>query len=577
MRPILVTCIATLVLTFAAAGRAEEPIPAANPDFDPPTLHCIGVRWFVKEADQPEAKVETEYRKKGEAAWHKAMPLRRVETAALQERKPPEGTSLFAGSLFDLAPDTLYEVRLTLVDKNGKRDVRTQELRTWKEPVAPAPARTLHVVPGKGGGSGSAQDPFQGIAAADKAAKPGDLLLLHKGVYDGTATFSKSGTELAPIVWRAAGDGEASIEAPANKPCASASGTRWLFFENLSFKTGRWGLVLHDARNVTVRDCRFLGIGTGITGDRYQERIFVCDSTFVGPRKWPPEKGQEEEHRGIELSGIGHVLCYNRVSGFRDGIDTRSDFPCRGIDIHNNEISECVDDGTELDYSESNCRAYRNRYTNCYMGISFQPSRGGPNYAVRNVLINIQHESFKLHLTPVAPGHMTSGGVVLHNTIVKNGPALRVWSDEGPANFFYARNNLYVTAGASQAFDITCPMNNADFDYDLFAGGPFKTFARWNGARFASIEEFREKAGEEKHGIVVDGTQGIFASNLQPPAAQNERMDPSAADVKLAPGSPAIDKGEPLANANDGFKGAAPDVGAFELGDALPQYGPRKK
>jgi hypothetical protein len=47
--------------------------------------------------------------------------------------------------------------------------------------------------------------------------------------------------------------------------------------------------------------------------------------------------------------------------------------------------------------------------------------------------------------------------------------------------------------------------------------------------------------------------------------------------VRLAPGSPAIDKGEPLANVNDGFKGAAPDVGAFELGDALPQYGPRKK
>ena len=35
------------------------------------------------------------------------------------------------------------------------------------------------------------------------------------------------------------------------------------------------------------------------------------------------------------------------------------------------------------------------------IGISFQPVRGGPAYAIENVLYNVAHESFKLHLTPI--------------------------------------------------------------------------------------------------------------------------------------------------------------------------------
>ena len=46
-------------------------------------------------------------------------------------------------------------------------------------------------------------------------------------------------------------------------------------------------------------------------------------------------------------------------------------------------------------------------------------------------------------------------------------------------------------------------------------------------------------------------------------------------DLRLAKGSRAIDKGIALPNINDGFKGKAPDVGAYELGDEFPQYGPR--
>ena len=46
-------------------------------------------------------------------------------------------------------------------------------------------------------------------------------------------------------------------------------------------------------------------------------------------------------------------------------------------------------------------------------------------------------------------------------------------------------------------------------------------------------------------------------------------------DFRLKAGSAAIDKGKPLPNVTDGFSGTAPDLGAFELGQAPPHYGPR--
>jgi hypothetical protein len=36
-----------------------------------------------------------------------------------------------------------------------------------------------------------------------------------------------------------------------------------------------------------------------------------------------------------------------------------------------------------------------------------------------------------------------------------------------------------------------------------------------------------------------------------------------------------VDAGEVLPGFNDGFTGKAPDIGAYELGQELPQYGPR--
>ena len=51
--------------------------------------------------------------------------------------------------------------------------------------------------------------------------------------------------------------------------------------------------------------------------------------------------------------------------------------------------------------------------------------------------------------------------------------------------------------------------------------------------------------------------------------------DLSFGDPRLREGSKAIDAGRVIPNITDGFRGQAPDLGAIEHGDPLPQYGPR--
>ena len=47
-------------------------------------------------------------------------------------------------------------------------------------------------------------------------------------------------------------------------------------------------------------------------------------------------------------------------------------------------------------------------------------------------------------------------------------------------------------------------------------------------------------------------------------------------DFRLKPGSAAVDRGIVLPNVTDGFTGQAPDLGALEVGQAPPHYGPRR-
>ncbi|MDQ3815810.1 MAG: discoidin domain-containing protein, partial [Armatimonadota bacterium] len=224
---------------LSAAGR---PMPAeqaaknaaksmGDPALDAPTMHSLGTYWIVGGDDNKDAKIEVAYRKietvgssgasrvNGAGApttseWKPGPALFRVEQGAHQNDKGesklnvPDDAYLFAGSLVLLEPDTAYEIKLSLTDPDGGQAEKALQSRTRGEPVVAANAPQYHVVPGNGGGSGTASDPYKGLMAAQAKAKPGDVFLVHAGVYEGTFEVTKSGEPGQPIVWRGAGDGE---------------------------------------------------------------------------------------------------------------------------------------------------------------------------------------------------------------------------------------------------------------------------------------------------------------------------------------------------------------------------------
>jgi Right handed beta helix region len=485
----------------------------------------------------------------------------------------PDDGWLFAGSALLLEPGAAYELRLTLEDPDGGKATRTLRASTRSEPLVSTTARVRHVVPGSGGGTGTERDPFRGLAAAQKAAAPGDLFLVGAGVYEGTWTINHSGTPGQPIVWRGQSAGAAIIDAQGHGDTRpgqgiSASGSHDVWFEDLTIQNAINGAVFHDAARIVVRHCHIRRVDYGLTATRNTQGTaadhFVSDNLIEGPSTWPRTKGIEDA-RGIQISGQGHVVCYNRIRGFADAIDTFPSRRCAAIDFHNNELSELTDDGIEMDYSERNTRCFHNRLTNVFQGISMQPVYGGPVYVFRNVMYNVAVEPFKLHNNP-------SGCLIIHNTSVKNGTPALLWTSDSVRHSL-SRNNLYVGSQARYGMDFTARMTDCDFDYDGFAGGPYEIFLRWNGIRYGTLEEVRQRAPVLKHAVLLDA-RTLFASGAMPPADVARSHDTSI-DLRLSSRSQAVDAGQALPGWNDGFRGLRPDLGAYELGDSPPHYGPR--
>jgi len=119
-------------------------------------------------------------------------------------------------------------------------------------------------------------------------------------------------------------------------------------------------------------------------------------------------------------------------------------------------------------------------------------------------------------------------------------------------------------------------MADCDFDCDGFGGGPWKMFLKWNGGRHRDLKAAKRSAGVYRNAVIVDAATA-FASGVRPPGNEKKQFDLSTIDLRLKPGTEAIDAGQVLPGFNDGFAGRAPDLGAYELGSDLPHYGPRPR
>jgi hypothetical protein len=569
------TPLATLAKEFLRdldpAGRAAIPGKIV---VEPPTFLSLGLEWHLQGDTNLNCKVEVRYRKKGQADWKQGFPFLRCEPGPHPTYVHDPG-NLLAGSLFDLEPDTEYEIQLNLFDPDGGQATESLTARTRAEPRAFEGGRKLHVVPGGGGGTGTEADPFQGIAEADKAAQPGDVFLLGAGTYSmKDQVLTKSGEPGKPIVWRGVGTDRVILEANGGENVLILNGLKHVHLEDLTVSKGRNALLAFGVEGLVIQRCRISGYSySGIYGGHWKKggsRDWVLsDNHLSGPADW--SRGRKASSYGIILGGPGHVIRYNRIENNWDGIslagggDKGAADP-RGvsIDIYGNDFLQCTDDGVECDYTWHNIRVFRNRLVNTFSTLSFQPIYGGPGYFLYNAMYNTTNKPFKLHVDP-------TGMIVAHNTCASG---VEAFYGGGFHNAFFRNNLLLGVAGERGGYAMSTQAGRLDLDYTGWNRPSAANFIKLNNVRYPDPAAFTEDTGAGAHNVLLDWDVLVDPT---PPPGPLKTADPAKVDLRVKPESKAVDAGVALPGLNDGFTGAAPDLGCFEVGKPAPQYGPRTR
>src|SRR5260370_29617343 len=179
---ILLSCLLSSLLALA-----DNVVHSGTPIFDRPTLTTLGVQLPITGDDNFNAAVSARYPKTGTSNWWQALPVFRVH---------PENTALwtvapqFAGSVFDLRPNTSYDIELHLTDPDGPVDqIFTLTTATRPVPIDPLNPRLVNVID------------VNGLTSALQAAQPGDIITLADGFYNvETVFFFGSRTAQNPVL-----------------------------------------------------------------------------------------------------------------------------------------------------------------------------------------------------------------------------------------------------------------------------------------------------------------------------------------------------------------------------------------
>ena len=641
---------------------------------EPPTLINLGFEWFIQGDTNRNASVQVSFRKTGTGEWKPALPLLRLQGERIyaESRVDVIVPNMFAGSILDLEPDTSYEARFVMSDPEGVRAPaeRVVTVRTRAEPQPYAGGRIFHVYP-HGFKGQKAEPSFEGLmcaynywcAGTDWATsgrprvRPGDTILVHAGTYkynryeytnnaavnrtvplDGTYYLTADGTPEMPIAITAAGDGEVVFDGDGNFALFDVKAADYTYFEGITFRNAEVAIAagtqfIAGAKGLTVKKSRFENVGAGIfTNYAGSSQFYIADNTFLGRNDpahligwagdmWTKYKGIEGQifppkmasYVAVKLYGPGHVVAYNYIADFHDGINVETygnpdgsfasgpdiidgpKYPTReywdrrpvAIDFYNNYITNSHDNPIEADGSMHNIRIMRNMLIN-HPSHAFcnQPTLGGPVYWIRNIAYNLPAGSTRL--TNGAAGALFYNNTILSETQVAAASNihwrnnLMLGQNAAPAilsvNTFTSYtssdyNGFRVNPGAKSAFEWSAPASGVVADFTAPEHD-----AKLTTQRFTSLADYVAATGQDKHSVAVDYDAFVNVRRLdaQDAASVQKLYKADEFDFRLKPGSAAVDRGVSLPTVTDGFAGRAPDLGALEVGQAAPHYGPRR-
>jgi hypothetical protein len=656
-----------------AAKMSPDAVITGELVIEPATLINLGFEWFIQGDPNRNASVDVAFRRKGETAWTPALPLLRLQGERIyaESRIDLIAPNMFAGSVLDLEPGTTYEVRLTMADPDGVQGERSRTVTvgTRPEPQPYQGGRVFHVYPP--GHTGQKIDPaFEGLmcaynfwcAGTDWATsgrprvRPGDTILVHAGVYqynryeytnnasvnrtvplDGTYYLTADGTEDMPIAIKAAGDGPVVFDGAGNFALFDVRAADYTYFEGITFRNAEVAIqagtqFIAGAKGLSVKRSRFENVGAGVfTNFAGSSNFYIADNTFIGRNDpnhligwagefWTKFNGVDGQifppkmasYVAVKLYGPGHVVAYNYIADFHDGINVETygnpdgsyasgpgivegpKYPTReywdrrpvAIDFYNNYITNSHDNPIEADGSMHNIRIMRNMLINhASHALCNQPTLGGPVYWIRNIAYNLPGGSTRL--TNGAAGVMFYNNTILSETTVQGASNihwrnnLMLGQNSAPAIFSVNTFTSYTSSdyngfrlnpGAKMAFQWSSPPAGTTADFT----GPGHA-ARLESRSFMTLAEYSKATGQDAHSVAVDHDVFVNVRRLDAQDTPNVQKLYRASDFdfRLKPGSAAVDRGIALPTVTDGFAGSAPDLGALEVGKPVPHYGPR--
>jgi hypothetical protein len=521
-------------LLCAASGLAH----AQSADVSAvPTYESVGLYWTNPGANAATG-CDVKFRKAGEVAWKPGLAMW-FDARDNQCR----------GSLVHLAPNTEYQVEMSLA---AAATTRSLSFRTWanQKPVA----KTLTVP----GGSG-------------------------------TLDITEGGTAGGYVVYQAAPG--AVLDA--------ANGVPFNITVNASYVIVR-GFVLKGAQqdairlsptvtDVVIEDNEITGWGRqrsgawGIEGDSAihavcktptLERVTIQRNEIHDPRysanSWSDGHPEGPQAVTFALCAGNHVIrhneifsttghYYNDIIGGQDN-HSRTGFPNADTDIYGNELSHAWDDAIEAEGGNRNVRIWGNYIDQTGTGIASTVTSVGPLYMFRNVY----NRSRMLEKSPLDQDDrqvfFKSGSdaalgdgrrYVFHNTMLQARQA-------GVAYGLGASGGISGTGG-TQLANNTVSSNNI-----------FHNWRTWTAYYDTGVgNEFANDMYNGGAGAAV--VNGISGTPIYAPG--NGWTSEANGMYQLAANSPGFDKGVRIANFNDVFSGAAPDVGAHEAATAAMAFG----
>lgn len=510
------------------------------------TFHNISVYWKPKESGSGNRQALVRYRKVGTTAWIEGHPLWFDGRSSLNLERQIERSQEYRGSIVTVSPDTSYEVQvyLTGIGLVGKGTVKTwsENFKIKRTVSVGSSSKTLTITEGGSEAEGyvvyKAANSGSTIDVANAADFNVDIKAPYVIVKDLTLKGAKKyGIRIDPNVTHIVIDGN-DISNWGSRASPTPFGVNYEGAITLRSPSTK-------LRNLVIQN-------NDLHDPRYDTNNW---SELNVNMNYHPQGAQ-----GVTLENMPGptVIRYNRVYSnngnfLNDGFggmhnnEFTKGFGGPDSDIYGNQISQCWDDGIEIEGSNQNVRVYNNYITEVFTAHGAAATFTGPLYIFRDVVNNLRRTPGPASSTP---GEGLGSGV-----------------------FYKSKANVGVAGGRVYLYHNTMlnySANNWGKGITGHGYGPYNLVTRNNIIRARSAIE--DGVGDPKNDLnfdMIDGSiTGVRASQFEKAGIKaapvfDTSMPANKRGLKL--GSLGQDSGAiKIPNFNVPFVGKGPDMGAID-------------